>query len=868
MRSCVLSCMTFFLAATACSAKSGGLTLFENGSTRMKIVLPVAATDAEKDAAGELKQFLDRASGASFEIVTEDDADTGGLFVGRTRLAREWRLPPAPPTPEKDEGFAIEVRGDARSIVLVGTIDMATKFAVYDFLDRFAGIRWFLPGRLFEVVPKHDRLTISDCSIRELPALSGRFLGAALGTRRSADDPDPQFGPPSEDFHIDTSRRGEQAARWAVRNLFSVDGRLSSCFHGHNLGRVVPGSHFRNHPEYFPKRYRAGGVAPPVGRAGWQPCTSEPGVLPVALDWGRDFFRRNPEHWAWFSLGINDGGGWCAGDRCKALDVRDGQFRGQPIFTDRYLTFVRQVADAMLKEFPDRKVSLLAYHTTVVPPDTREKLPPNVVVVITRDSFQYHDPDYLAADLEADKRWVEVANGNLYRYDYYGFGWLVPRYYPHRLAEDVRRMRDIGVKGILAEDMPVWPAAGPSYYVAAKLWWNPDRDVDALIDEFHTTLFGPAAEPVARYWARHEEVWLKERPGEWFEALGDVTAQANVFSPDDLDYLDRQLAEAHRLAEGDELIRERIRFFEGGWALAGHYIREHHLLGQLQAAETPEATAGFAQQLLAAVQARRAFWAKYREEPRFPGQEKGPCEDYRYVLEEVKRVSDWEKRHSGVLALVALRIASQSPQAYERLLAHYRAAEADDAFVHALESASVLELTRTAPNLVRNPAFDLGDGNARSQEGPGTWPSNGSDWVTRGAAQHWAQYAHATGSFSFDNGVARIHGTDSGLWIQTFAVTPGDQIVGRVQYRLRAGPRSHARLAVSWMDRSGQWLGPDEPEGFDARYLGPADDWQEVLCRHVVPEGAATAVFQLGASDLNPDEAAEFRKPYLGRIAP
>ena len=44
--------MALVLVTTACTAAPAGLTLFENGSTDMKIVLPVAATDAEKDAAG------------------------------------------------------------------------------------------------------------------------------------------------------------------------------------------------------------------------------------------------------------------------------------------------------------------------------------------------------------------------------------------------------------------------------------------------------------------------------------------------------------------------------------------------------------------------------------------------------------------------------------------------------------------------------------------------------------------------------------------------------------------------------------------------------------------------------------------------
>jgi len=526
--------------------------------------------------------------------------------------------------------------------------------------------------------------------------------------------------------------------------------------------------------------------------------------------------------------------------------------------TDRYFRFVKQVADVMLEEFPDRKIGLIAYNSVVVPPVTIDKLPPNVAVLVTRDSFQYHDPEYLAVDLEADKRWLEVTNGNLYRYDYYSFGWLVPRYYPHRLAEDIRRMRDIGVKGIYAEDKSVWPAVGPSFYVVSKLWWDPDRDVDELIDEFHTTLFGPAAAPMARYWDRHEKLWLKKRPGKWFEGNGDMTTQASMFSPVDLAYLDQQFADAHKLAGDNEVIQERIRFFERGWEFVKHYIREHHLLGQLQAAKGPKAAAELAKQLLAAIQARHAFWAEFREEPRFPGQEKVPCEDYRYFLEVLKHLSEWEQKHQAALALVAPRIASQSPELYKELLAYFKTAKADAPFIQALESASALALIDKTPNLVKNPTFELGDGNAHS---------DGIDWVTKGTAQHWAQWAHITGSFSFDNGIARIHGTNKAAWIQTFAVTPGEEIVGTVEYRLPADPPAKARLRITWKDRTGAPLDRYTTVGFNAESLGRADDWQQAFCRQRVPGGAATAIFQFGAKDMKPDEVVEFRKPWFGKIA-
>ena len=263
-----------------------------------------------------------------------------------------------------------------------------------------------------------------------------------------------------------------------------------------------------------------------------------------------------------------------------------------------------------------------------------------------------------------------MVNGNLYRYDYYSFGWLVPRYYPHRLAEDIRRMRDIGIKGIMAEDIPPWPTVGPTFYIVSKLWWNPDRDVDALINEFHTTLFGPAAGPMARYWDRHERLWLKKRPGKWFEGLGNMHTQASMFTPQDLDYLDEQFKEAHRLAGDDDLIHQRIDFFEGGWQFVAHYIREYHLMEELQAAKSP-AAAALAKDLLAATQARHAFWAEYRQMPRFPGQSE-PCEDYRCLLEVLKHLSECEQSHQAAFALMAPRLVSQAPETYQQLLAHFR----------------------------------------------------------------------------------------------------------------------------------------------------------------------------------------------------
>jgi len=857
----VMTCALLLPAQAMRSQTEAGLRLFQDGSTTLSIVVAAQATPAEKDAAAELAQYLGRASGAEFPIVSEPHTGPG-LFVGRTQQAADWDLPPPAPSPEQDEGFAIRVSSAGQRAVLVGTIDMATKFAVYDFLDRFVGVRWFLPGELFQVVPEHQQLTVPDCDIRELPALSGRELKYSISGDMYPANVDPQFGTPFIDYsdrtgvRIDTSRRGAQAARWACRNLLSVDGRLESAFHGHNFIRIFHyASYFKDHPEYYPKRYSAEGASSPGGY-GWQPCTTEPGVLQVTLDWGRDFFEHNPEHWAWFSLGINDSGGWCGCDNCSALDAGRGRFRGHPVVNDRYFKFVKQVADVMAREYPDRKLGLIAYNSTVVPPLSDQKYS-NVNVLVTRDSFQYFDPEYLATDLEQDRRWLELTNGNVYRYDYYSFGWLVPRYYPHRLAQDIRRMRDMGVKGIHAEDKPLWPLVGPSYYVIAKLWWDPDRDVDELLDEFNHTLFGPAAAAMARYWARHEKVWLKKRPGMWFEGNGIINQQAEKFSPADLEYLDQQFQEAYRRAGTDELIQRRIRFIEGGWRLAEHLIREYHLIKQLQAANEPQAMLDLARRLMTQTTARHDYWAKYREEKRFVN-DKEPCLDYRQLLEMYKYLAGWEHNHQAALALTAGKLAATSPDNYERLLQYCRAEKMQPEFTEAVAAAAVLASRQTVPNLILNPGFELGDANQH--------PTGGIDWVTKGMPDNWAVWTHITGSFSFGDGTARMHGTNNGGWVQTFPVTPGEELLGSVEYRMPFDSPAKTKLRITWKDRGGASLGKYTTVGFNVEAAGRANDWRDIFIRHRVPGGAYTAIYQFGGMDLSPDQTVEFRKPYFGKL--
>ena len=53
--------------------------------------------------------------------------------------------------------------------------DQSTCYAVYDFLEKFCGVRWYGPGELGRVCPRHTTLIVSGADIRRTPAFKYRM---------------------------------------------------------------------------------------------------------------------------------------------------------------------------------------------------------------------------------------------------------------------------------------------------------------------------------------------------------------------------------------------------------------------------------------------------------------------------------------------------------------------------------------------------------------------------------------------------------------------------------------------------------------------------------------------------------------------
>jgi hypothetical protein len=58
--------------------------------------------------------------------------------------------------------------------ILANMYERATLFAVYEFLERFAGVRFYFPGELGTVTPRKSVITVPACDILNAPANTHR----------------------------------------------------------------------------------------------------------------------------------------------------------------------------------------------------------------------------------------------------------------------------------------------------------------------------------------------------------------------------------------------------------------------------------------------------------------------------------------------------------------------------------------------------------------------------------------------------------------------------------------------------------------------------------------------------------------------
>ena len=472
------------LACVSGIALAADFVVVEKGVARATVVVAPEASDAVESAAKMLVEYVQEATGATLPMVRAIPPTGNVICVGQLPGVPKLTLAGL-----DDDGYVITFP-NARLMTIAGPTDWGTEYGVCEFLERWLGVRWLLPGEDGTDVPKLETVAIKPATIRQEPAFFSRLFSGL---------------------------RGEPQAEWARRNR--MHGRVS--FH-HNLIKLLPPETYTaDHPEFFPiKAGQTERYLPATNTThGWQPCFTAPGLVEEAARKINQVFAQNPNQTS-FSLGTNDSSGYCACPNCLKRISGEKNFLGRIDYSDLYFDWANQVIDGVLKQHPKKVFGCLAYSEVAAPPKTvnvHERLIP----YMTYDRMKWVDPELRKVGEDATRAW-HAKSPVLGWYDYiYGSPFCLPRVWFHHMGDYYRFGHANGVRALYAEAYPNW-GEGPKLYISLKLQWDPHADVDALLKDWYEHCVGPEAAPhLAAYYAKWEDFWTRRiLTSPWFTKGG------------------------------------------------------------------------------------------------------------------------------------------------------------------------------------------------------------------------------------------------------------------------------------------------------------------------------------------------------------
>jgi hypothetical protein len=452
------------------------MLIVKNGKPLAKIVVDIHADPQVKKAALFLQQYIKQSTGATLDIINTPAGGGIMIHIGQTDFVKSQHIDVSA---IDADGFLLAGINNT-NYVITGGSKWGVEYGVYDFLEKFAGVKWLMPSDIGTIVPKVSTLDIPSARIQENPVYLSRELSPLNITASTP------------------------LGIWGRYNRSR--GRID--FH-HNLAKIFPPSKFaKSNPEFYPvikgKRY----IPSSDKDVRWQPDFSAKDLVPTASAEISDYFKANPDA-ASFSLGINDSNNF---DESPSSDKRRSKRKNYVGFEDRsddYFTWVNAVVKDVQKSYPDKKFGLLAYNNIAEPPASTS-VNPAVIPFITYERMRWANPALRKAGEELTLQWQKAAP-SVGWYDYaYGSSYLLPRVWFHEMQDYLKWGAAHNVKYYYAELYPDW-GDGPKGWVLTKLLWNPNRNVDSLLNVWYTNAVGTAAAPsLQEFYGIWEKYWTKD----------------------------------------------------------------------------------------------------------------------------------------------------------------------------------------------------------------------------------------------------------------------------------------------------------------------------------------------------------------------
>ncbi|MFK7774199.1 MAG: DUF4838 domain-containing protein [Saprospiraceae bacterium] len=492
--------LLFILSISSCKDNST-VSLNNNQNTNFVISL---LENAEKDeilAAEELKKYLSNISNVDFSI-EKNSKFSPKIIIGKS---------------ENLDAHTIHYGFKNNDFVIQGGNGKSTLYAVYEFLERELGCKFYSPK--VEIVPTQKSINLSkNLSYTYTPDIHTRTVHSRL-------------------FYEDSTFANKRKVTNESFPNYVPIARV------HTFHRFMPEEKFyKSHPEYYALR---NGKRIPT-----QLCLTNETVYQIVKDSVQQQLLRYPNAEV-ISVSQDDNTQYCQCDQCEAIHKKEDSAAGSMIY------FVNQIA----KAFPQKQISTLAYQYTRKAP---KEIKPEPNVLITLCSIECDRSASIEKKCEDFKNdlisWGAITdNIRIWDYTTQFTNFLAPFPNLRTLQPNIQLFNRNNAKWIFEQH-----SNQPSElfelrsYLTSKLLWEPNLDQDKVIADFLENYYETAAPFIQEYITDvHDE--LAKDSSFFLFLYGDPSQGFNSFlDKKNLAHYDSLFNAAAKSVEGKQEILNRV----------------------------------------------------------------------------------------------------------------------------------------------------------------------------------------------------------------------------------------------------------------------------------------------------------------------
>ena len=461
-----------------------GIPFIENGKTDYVIVYPSALTSDKYilNAVSELKFFIKEATGINIEAYSDDVYKGSDRIISLDKTAqcladsavsgkmKEKDL--------KDQGFIIKTSGS--SVYIAGNRPIASMNGAYEFLHGQFNYSYYAP-EAYTIDRNVRNSKLKNFNVTDVPDVQFRMYGN--GENMIGQD------------HVFRLRMNDSADFYP---------QPSGLYSTHNYFYFVPKTYMETHPEWF-------------STDGQQLCfTRDPdGIRAVILDKMKETFLSYPDKDS-IPFMLNDGGTWCTCEKC--LTQTEGFGYNELGITANHIVFLNKLADE-LKQWntevcPERnlKIYMMSYgrlrgipvekkaNGEYAPIDEKYVFRDNLGVQVTYGTgsvYNFYDPANADKSEVLDNYGLLTNNILHWQYSACFEDYLMPFNTLESRKDFYQKIHELG--GLMYFENSRWDSGYSSdwnvlkSYLASRLTWNCELDINGLIDEFCDNYFGKAS---------------------------------------------------------------------------------------------------------------------------------------------------------------------------------------------------------------------------------------------------------------------------------------------------------------------------------------------------------------------------------------